>query len=131
MSGYHHVLQALDNDTLAPEDFDHRAHVGAAFEALKEDEFFAASHRIAAGLKRLTVRAGVPEKFHATITQAFMSAIAEAMHGAEAETADDFMQRRPDVLSGSFLKQLYSETCLASDLARQVAVLPDKPAATV
>lgn len=126
MTDYRKALQAMDNGTLTPQDFDYRAHIAVAFEALQEDDFFAASKRIADGLKRLTIAAGMPEKFHATITQAFMSAIAEAMHVSPAETAEDFLARNPELLAGSFLKARYSPSCLASDLARKVALLPDQ-----
>ncbi len=126
MTDYRAVLTALDAGSLAPQDFDHRAHIAVAFEALREDDFFTASKRIADGLKRLTIAAGVPEKFHATITQAYMSAIAEAMHATPAEDAEAFLAQNADLLEGTFLKERYSATCLSSDLARKVALLPDR-----
>ncbi len=128
MIDYHKTLLAMDAGTLAPQDFDHRAHIAVAYEALREDDFFTASKRIADGLKRLTIAAGVPEKFHATITQAFISAIAEAMHASPEQTAEEFLIGNPDLLAGTFLKERYTPSCLSSDLARKVAVLPDRVA---
>lgn len=126
MTDYRAALAALDAGTLAPQDFDHRAHIAVAFEALREDDFFTASKRIADGLKRLTIAAGVPEKFHATITQAYMSAIAEAMHATPAEDAEAFLAQNEDLMKGAFLKERFSAACLSSDLARKVALLPDR-----
>ena len=122
------VLAAMEEGTLASQDFDYRAHIAVAFEALREDDFFSASKRIADGLKRLTVAAGVPEKFHATITQAYMSAIAEAMHATPTEDAETFLTQNADLMTGTFLKERYSAACLSSDLARKVALLPDRVA---
>lgn len=126
MTDYRAVLAALDAGTLAPKDFDHRAHIAVTFEALREDDFFTASKRIADGLKRLTIAADVPERFHATITQSYMSAIAEAMHATPAEDAEVFLTQNEDLSKGTFLKERYSEACLSSDLARKVALLPDR-----
>lgn len=126
MSQYKDMLIAMDNGALSPSDFSHKAHIGVAFEALKQDEFFTASKRIADGLKRLTIKAGVPEKFHATITQAYMSAIAQRMHNQGNIDAGEFLEQNADLLSGAFFKELYSESCLASPLAREIALLPDR-----
>ena len=126
MSRYRDVLLAMDAGTLAPQDFDHQAHIAVAFEALREGDFFTASKRIADGLKRLTAAAGAPEKFNATITQAYMSVIAEAMHHGEAQDAETFLVQNPDLLVGAFLKEKFSAACLSSDLARKVALLPDR-----
>ncbi|WP_294228387.1 hypothetical protein [uncultured Shimia sp.] len=126
MTSYREALLAMDAGNLAPQDFDHQTHIAVAFEALREDDFFTASKRIADGLKRLTLAAGVPEKFHATITQAYMSAIAEAMHLGDAQDAETFLVQNPDLLAGVFLKERFSAACLSSDLARKVALLPDR-----
>ncbi|MFY0660227.1 MAG: hypothetical protein JXR15_07020 [Shimia sp.] len=126
MRPYRQTLLAIDSGTLNPADFDHQTHVAVAFEALREDDFFTASKRIADGLKRLTISAGVPEKFHATITQAYMCAIAEAMHVSPVETAEEFLAQNADLLAGGFLKIRYSQACLTSELARRVPLLPDR-----
>ena len=126
MSSYAKMLEAMDAGTLSPQEFDHRAHVGVAFEALRQGDFFSASKRVADGLTRLTVAAGVPEKFHATITQTYMSAIAQAMHDTPANDAETFLLENPDILAGGFLRTLYSKERLSSDLARTTVVLPDR-----
>ena len=78
MTDYRAVLGALDAGTLAPQDFDHRAHIAVAFEALRADDFFTASKRLADGPKRFTVAACVPEQCPATTTHAHIPALPEA-----------------------------------------------------
>lgn len=120
------LLQCFDEGTLDPAAFSHRDHAIVAWQALSEDEFFQASTRVARGLRQLTVIAGVPEKFNATITHAFMSMIAEQKARSEAGDAETFLQENPGVLDSGFLKLRYTEGRLSSDLARQVALLPDR-----
>jgi hypothetical protein len=117
------TLQALDAGTLDPKAFRHRDHIVLAFEALRQEEFFAASARIARGLRGLAAKAGAPEKFNATITHAYLSLIAERMR--EGETLDAFLAANPDLLDKARLRGLYSAERLADPRARQVALMPD------
>ncbi|MEP2532780.1 hypothetical protein [Shimia sp.] len=119
------MLQKLDDGTLDPQDFSHRAHVAVAWEALEQGEFFTASARFVAGLRRLVEAAGVPEKFHATITHAFMSVIAERRHANPTPDAATFLDQNPDLLNGTFLTSRFSPETLASPLARTVPLMPD------
>lgn len=121
---YAQKLDALVCDTLSPEEFSHLDHVGVAYEALCGHEFFDAVTLIAKGLSRLTTRAGVPEKYNATLTFASMSLIAERMKTAPCPSAEEFVTRDGAIFSGGFLKAQFSETRLGSELAREVALLP-------
>lgn len=123
------TLRSLMDGTLAPADFGHRDHVGVAYEALRQGDFFDAACRVASGIRSLTERAGVPGKFNATITWAFLSLIAERMGTTEHTDAEDFIRRNPDLGNGSALSPWYSRARLTSDLARSVALLPDRPVA--
>ena len=62
------TLTRLLDGTLDPARFDHRDHLGVGYEILKRHEFFEAAHLLADALRGLAARAGVPEKFHATVT---------------------------------------------------------------
>lgn len=73
----------------------------------------------------LTKRAGVPEKSSATVTFAFLSAIAERKANGVFTSAEDFVARNPDLLSRDFLEKLYSPARLANPLARYMPLLPD------
>jgi len=122
---YEKKLEALVDNTLSPEEFSHLDHVGVAYEALSGHEFFEAVTLVAQGLSRLTVRAGVPEKYNATLTFASMSLIAERMNTAPCPSAEEFVARDGSIFSGGFLKAQFSEPRLGSEIARAVALMPD------
>ena len=122
------LLDALIDRTLQPGGFSHRDHVAAAFAALSRFEFFEAMRVYADGLRALTVRAGVPEKFNATVTMTFMSLIAEMM--AEGfEDADALLAEHPDLVAPGLMGRWYSKGRVASGLAKRIAVMPDRVAA--
>ena len=124
---YFGKLQRLVAGTLDAGEFGHLDHVGVAYEALARHDFFDAAGVMASGIRNLAERAGVPDKFHATITWAFLSLIAERMRTTEHESAADFIDRNPDIGSGSALASWYSDRRLKSDLARSIVLLPDVP----
>jgi len=121
---YEEMLARFERCEIDPAGFRHVDHVGVAFEALSRHSFFKALQIYADGLMGLVEKAGVPEKFNATVTFAYMSAIAERMASAPAESAADFIAANPALLSGEVLSR-YSPERIKSDLARQVALLPD------
>lgn len=128
-TSYLEKLQRLTGGNLDPEDFTHTDHVGVAYEALARSDFFHAAAQVARGIQALARRAGTPDKFNATITWAFMSLIAERMETTEHLSAEDFIERNPDLVCKSALTPWYSKQRLKSDLARSVALLPDMPMA--
>lgn len=124
MTDYKTMLERFQRGALDPGGFRHADHVGVAYEALARHGFFKALQIYADGLMALVEKAGVPEKFNATVTFAYMSAIAERMHRRPSAGAADFLAGNPDLLSGAVLER-YSKTRLQDDLARKVALLPD------
>ena len=107
--------------------FSHRDHVGVAYEMLRSYDFMEASARYAEGLRFLAMSAGVPDKFNATITLAFLSLIAERMRTTEHTDYDGFISQNRDLLSTDILQKWYAPERLRSDLARSVFLLPDPP----
>lgn len=124
MSAYQHQLDALMAGTLSASEFNHKAHVGVTFEALQRFEFFEAMQVIVTGLRNLAARAGVPDKFNATITMAYLSVIAERMASDPCPDADAFVARNEDLLGLACLASRYPSSRLSSDLARRIALLP-------
>jgi hypothetical protein len=121
-------LDALVAGTLDPTAFGHREHILVACEALERHDFFTAAALVAGGLARLAARAGAPEKFNATVTLAYLSLIAERLHLGSYRDAEDFLDRNPDLARPGLLAAHYSAARLGSDLARAVALLPDRAA---
>lgn len=124
MSDYQEMLVLFERGEIDPAGFRHADHVGVAYEALTQHGFFRALQLYADGLMALVEKAGVPEKFSATVTFAYMSAIAERMQSAPGSSAEAFMSANPDLLEASVLAR-YSPARLQSDVARKVALLPD------
>ena len=119
------TLDALVDGSLAPETFTHADHFAVAFEALRRHPFAEAHALVANGIRALATRAGAPEKFNATITFAYMSAIAERMASTPTEDFEGFLAANDDLLERTFLASRYSPERLASPLARTTPLLPD------
>ena len=122
------TLHRLIDGTLDPNSFDHKDHVGVAFEAMARHEFFEAVHLLADGLRGLAARAGVPEKFNATVTMAYLSLIGERMHQGDYPDANAFLRENPDLTEKGVLKPWYTKDRLGAALSKKVAVLPDTTA---
>lgn len=123
---YRDKLDALLTGTLSARDFRHHDLIGVAFEAFCEDEFFRAATQVAGGVRALAMRAGRPSLFHATITWAMLSLVAERMQAASYRGPEDFIARNPDLADRSVLSRWYSDARLKSPVARSVALMPDR-----
>ena len=107
--------------------FRHADHVRVACEMLGKYEFFDACSRYAKTILAMATGVGVPEKFNATITFAFMSLIAERRASSDATDVDTFLAENPDLLDKDLLDRWYSKERLASPLARTQFLLPNLP----
>ncbi len=124
---YFRKLQRLCSGTLDPCEFRHLDHIGVAYEALSRHDFFEAASELAAGIRRLAAKAGARGAFNATLTWAYLSLIAERMQTTEHRSAEDFIERNPDIADRAVLAAFYSRQRLTSDLARSTVLLPDHP----
>ncbi len=82
-----------------------------------------------AALKRFAAAQGKAQRYHETITWAYLLLIRERMARAGcAQTWEEFAERNADLLvwKGGVLTTLYRQETLDSDLARQTFVLPDQ-----
>src|SRR5215212_5453223 len=125
-------ITKFEDCTLAPELFDHRAHVRLAWLYLRESGAPAALARFSENLRRYASAQGAAGLYHETITCAYLFLINERdERAARSQTWDEFAAANPDLLDWreSILKHLYRDETLSSDLARRVFVLPDKLAA--
>lgn len=123
-ASYPKKLEALESGLLNPDDFSHLDHIGVAVAALMQYDFFEAASRYASGLRLLTERAGVPEKYNATITFASLSLIAERLHAGDYDDAESFVRENGALLTKSFLTGQYPQDRSETDLARKIALLP-------
>jgi len=123
-------LARFEAGDLDPAGFGHREHVRMGFELARRAPFTEAADRFARALKQIAAAAGAPEKYHETITVAFMALIAERVRaGAPGQDFEAFATDNPDLFDRQVLTRWYDPAQLASPEARRAFVLPERPPA--
>lgn len=108
--------------------FGHREHVHLAFLAVRRYGTVEAAERIGGWLRHLTVYAGAPQKYNATVTRAWTEIVGHHVADDQAGVAmgfDGFAARHPRLLDKRLLMGHYSSSVLASARARAAWVEPD------
>lgn len=106
----------------------HAQHVRLARLYLLEEPPDVAVPRYCRDLRRFAAALGAPEKYHETITRAFLLLVAERMaRTGPGDRFEEFAARHPDLLAWrpSVLERYYRPETLASAFARRHFVLPD------
>jgi hypothetical protein len=123
------LMERFEDGTLPIEAFHHEEHVRVAFLYLAKYRVLEAVERFSATLTRFAERNGKAGLYHETITWAYMLLIRErtARFGQE-QAWTEFRASNSDLLDreNPILKRYYREETLASDLARNAFVLPDR-----
>ena len=105
----------------------HEAHVRVARLYVQQLSLGSAIDRFTDELRRYTAAHGASEKFHFTISVAFLLVIRARLATApEHETFAAFIARNPDLRSARCLDSFYTKEALASSLARTDFVFPDR-----
>lgn len=121
------LLTRFEEQRLSAGSFSHEAHVRVAWAYLTRYDLFEGIARYREGLRAFAVRAGVPEKYHETVTCGLMVIIHERMaEGEAAGSWEEFAALHPDLLrwrDGPFF-DVYDESVLRSTTARRTFVLP-------
>jgi len=112
---------------IAPEAFDHAAHVRLAYVYLCDAGVDEAVARMKAALLGFLAHLGVdPVKYHETITRAWILAVAHFMTvSAPCASAEAFMAANPVLLDSRIMLTHYSAELLFSPAARAAFVPPD------
>jgi hypothetical protein len=117
-------LAALESCALAEAQFDHHGHLRAAWLYLRSSSFPEALARMSAALKRFSADMGKPDRYHETITVAYMAVINERLHArGSRDNWGDFLWDNPDLADRRLLTHYYRPKTLASANARRVFVL--------
>jgi hypothetical protein len=118
------LMDAFEAGTL--EELSHESHVRVAWCYLRRDPVLVALQRFRAALQRFAAGKGKADRYHETITVAFMLLILDRLGGARELPWEGFAARNPDLLKyrPSVLSQFYADDELASPRAREVFVLP-------
>ncbi len=107
--------------------FGHREHVRLAFALVAEHGLEDAAQRAARILSHMAAAHGAPERFHVTMTTAWVRAVAHHMTIApELTDFDRFLERFPRLLRRDLLDAHYSRDVMFSDTAREAEVAADR-----
>jgi hypothetical protein len=115
--------QAFERFEIPNEGFHHHDHIRLAWIYLKLHGPREGSLRISAAIRKFAAHHGKTEKYHETVTAAWMLLVAQAAHCSSfTEVITEF----PQFLDKAFLAEFYSSELLQSEAARQTFVDPDK-----
>jgi len=129
----HELLERFESATLAGECFHHAEHVRVAFLYLGRYPVLEALGRFSRGLKNFAAALGKPDRYHETITWAYLLLIHDRIgRHPELREWEDFARCNPDLLvwKGGILERYYSPETLESALARKTFLFPDRVVAT-
>jgi hypothetical protein len=107
--------------------FGHRQHVQLTWLAVRGYGTASAISLVSDGIQRTARYAGAPQKYHATVSRAWVELVG---HHATAPGADDadfdvFLGQNPALLDKRLLTRFYRSSTLASAQARTGWVEPD------
>ncbi|GHF12635.1 hypothetical protein GCM10017044_03250 [Kordiimonas sediminis] len=120
-------MEAFEDMTLALESFSHEQHVRLAYVYLEAMPLARAVEAYTTGLKALTVKHGLTDKYHETISWFFMVLINERMERAGGyDSFAAFKSDNPDLFEkdSGILGRYYPPDVLTTDYARRVFILP-------
>jgi hypothetical protein len=119
--------RAFESGDVTPTQFDHRAHVRVAWVYLHEAATPAeALARMRDGIRRFAAAAGVPEKYHETITVLWMRLLEDVRAGGASGELADVLAAHPELADKDLPLQYYSRERLFSDEARGAWIEPDR-----
>jgi len=119
-------VSAFENCEIAGNRFRHADHVRLAWIYVTTLGLHEAEQRFCNGLRRLAAYLGVPEKFHLTMTLAWIRAVAGRVEPDQRQTFEGWFAANPELFDRSFLHNYYSESCLASAQAHAHWVEPNR-----
>ena len=105
--------------------FGHRQHVQLTWLAVRRYGMPAAIRLVSDGIRRTARYAGAPQKYHETISRAWVELVAHHTTHDPAPDFDEFATHNPALLDKRLLTRFYRSTTLASPEARAGWVAPD------
>ena len=121
-------IEALESASIDAESFNHESHVYVAWLYLEQWQLNEAMQRFCAAIRSLTLKLGAETKYHETITCFFMQLINQRRSAMQERSWFVFRRENADLIENATttLSRYYSKKLLASELARQHFLLPDK-----
>ena len=105
--------------------FGHREHIHLTWLAVRQVGVPAAIGLVSDGIQRTTRYAGAPQKYHATVSRAWVELVGH--HAAQSGARDfgSFAEHNPALLDKRLLTRFYRPATLAARQARSGWVEPD------
>jgi len=111
---------------MAPAQFNHEAHLRLAYVYLVENDLTAAQERMRGALLGFLATHGIPpEKFHETLTRAWVLAVRHFMSRSPSLCFSEFSAKSQPLLDSKVMLTHYSSSVLFSPSARASYVEPD------
>jgi hypothetical protein len=118
-------LEALESGSLAPQDFDHRAHLRAGFLYLGRHDFPAACVAMKNAIVGFATRHGKASLYHETLTVAYLALLAERRSDEPVDiNFDDFLARYPELEDFAYFRRYYPAGSLDTPESRRTFLLP-------
>jgi len=119
--------QSMERFDFPASDFNHRAHLRLAYVYLCESDPNTATDQMRNTLNQFLIHNKIdPAKFHETLTQAWILAVNHFMNRAgSATSADNLIDRYPQMLDPKIMLTHYSKERLFSEQARNDFLPPD------
>lgn len=128
MSGEDRIARC-ESGEISPDMFHHADHVRLAFEYLRRYTAIEALDKFSDALQRFAASQGKADRYHETITWAYLFLIRERMaRVTSTQTWEQFAEQNPDLLvwRPSLLDHYYRKQTLDSGLARKTFIFPDR-----
>lgn len=99
-------LRAFEDLSFPVELFHHREHIRVAWLYLKSSDATRAAERMSAGIRRFANHHGATQKYHHTLTLAWMRLVASALvETPDGYTFAQFLAEHPELSDKEFLKR--------------------------
>lgn len=119
--------EAVENCTFPGADFHHREHVRLAWVYLLRFGAEAAERRIEETIRRYAAAQGATQKYHHTITLAWMRLVEAALEASPEEGEfPAFAAAHPELFQAEALERHYTKARLRTEEARAGFVAPDR-----
>src|SRR5690348_13508611 len=118
-------LQTLEQILHQRGGFSHREHLELVWNYLDRYDADAARDAVAAAIRHVATLHGAPERYHATITQAWVRLVALHRSSGTATTFDEFLAANAGLLDRRLLARHYSDKLISSERARRHWTEPD------
>jgi hypothetical protein len=114
----HEILEARGG-------FGHREHLELAWSYLRRYSIDEAGEAMVAAIRHVARLHGDEDKYHETITRAWLHFVAVHIQRWGADSFEEFLKRNPALLDRNLIQHFYSRELILSDGARASWSAPD------